>query len=59
MYLALKQGMEAGADELKLFLLSKLETYKVPVDFIIVDELPRNYVGKLDRKKLKAMWEDR
>ncbi len=59
MYLVLKQDMEVQADELKHFLLERLETYKVPVEFIIIDELPRNYVGKLDRKKMKKMWEDR
>lgn len=59
MYLVLKQDMEVQADDLKNFLLEKLETYKVPVEFIIINELPRNYVGKLDRKKLKTMWENR
>lgn len=58
MYLVLKQDMEVQADELKHFLLERLETYKVPVEFIVIDEMPRNYVGKLDRKKMKKMWED-
>ena len=42
---------------LKNYLLEKLETYKVPVEFIEIGELPKNYVGKLDRELLKSIWE--
>ncbi len=59
MYMVLQQGMTVERDEMKHFLLERLETYKVPAEFVVIDELPRNYVGKLDRKKLKQMWEDR
>lgn len=58
MYMVLKSEVEVDKDEMKHYLLGRLETYKVPVEFIAIDELPRNYVGKLDRKKLKTMWED-
>ncbi|MBE5884349.1 MAG: acyl--CoA ligase [Lachnospiraceae bacterium] len=59
MYMVLKSGMTVELDEMKLYLLQHLETYKVPIEFVVIDEIPRNYVGKLDRKALKKMWEDR
>ncbi|MBQ7973016.1 MAG: acyl--CoA ligase [Lachnospiraceae bacterium] len=58
MYVVLKPEVSLEKDEMKHYLLGRLETYKVPVDFVVIEELPRNYVGKLDRKKLKTMWED-
>lgn len=59
MYLVLKENTTAEKNEFKNYLLGKLETYKVPVDFVEVDKLPKNYVGKLDREQLKNMWKNR
>ncbi|MCH5195612.1 MAG: AMP-binding protein [Oscillospiraceae bacterium] len=39
------------------FLSGKLEQYKLPKQYIQVDELPRNRMKKIDRKKLKQMLE--
>lgn len=38
---------------LKTFLSEKLEPYKLPADIIQIDEIPKNYMGKTDRNKLK------
>ncbi len=40
------------------FLSPKLEKYKLPKKFVFVDALPRNAMGKLDRKELHRMWAD-
>ena len=44
-------------DELKHYLSSKLEQYKIPKYFVEIDELPRNRMLKIDRKALKKRWE--
>lgn len=59
MYIVLKKAVTVEKNEFKNYLLGKLEPYKIPVEFIEVDKLPRNYIGKLDRKKMKAMWDCR
>jgi len=38
--------------ELKDWLLQKLPNYKIPREYIILDQLPRNTLGKLTKKKL-------
>jgi long-chain acyl-CoA synthetase len=50
---------KADFDEKKAneFLAKQLEQYKLPKKYVIVDELPRNAMKKIDRKKLKKMWE--
>lgn len=40
------------------FLTPKLESYKLPKKFVLVDALPRNAMGKLDRKELRKLWAD-
>ena len=40
------------------FLTPLLEGYKLPKKFVLVDALPRNAMGKLDRKALRRMWSD-
>lgn len=50
-----KQDVFIEIEALKNFLLSKLESYKVPVRYEILEELPKNYVGKIERKKLQEM----
>ncbi len=36
-------------------MLSKLESLKVPKTFEIIDEIPRTFNGKIIRKELKAL----
>jgi long-chain acyl-CoA synthetase len=49
---------EAGYDEKGLirFLASRLEAYKLPKQFISIQEIPRNRMKKLDRKALHKMY---
>jgi len=53
-----KQGVPAPTvEELTAFVSQRLSQYKVPQKWIFVDSLPRNHVGKIDRKKLHSMVE--
>lgn len=45
-------------DELKKFLSTKLERYKIPNYYKIISKLPRNAMEKIDRKILKKIWDD-
>jgi len=44
-------------DELTTFVSKKLSQYKIPQKWIFVDSLPKNPVGKIDRKKLHSIAE--
>ena len=46
-------GEEIARRDLALFIASKLERYKVPMQYERVDEIKRTFNGKLDRKKYK------
>ncbi len=53
-----KQNVPAPTvDELTAFVSQRLSQYKVPQKWIFVDSLPKNPVGKIDRKKLRSMAE--
>jgi benzoate-CoA ligase family protein len=43
----------ALADELQRFVLDRLEPYKHPRQVVVVDDLPRTHLGKVDRTALK------
>jgi acyl-CoA synthetase (AMP-forming)/AMP-acid ligase II len=53
-FVVLQPGAEAGAEELRAFGLEHLADYKVPRQFIFVDELPRNPTGKVIKPELRA-----
>ncbi len=48
----------SGVDmnDLKIFLSKKLPSYKMPRRFLEVDELPRNAMGKVTKKKVKELF---
>lgn len=41
------------------FLLSRLERWKLPQHYILLPELPRNRMQKVDRRVLRQRWENR
>ncbi|WP_302476087.1 acyl-CoA ligase FadD12 [Mycolicibacterium conceptionense] len=43
------------ADGLKAYVRENLANYKVPRDITVLDELPRNSTGKIDRRQLQEM----
>lgn len=58
LYVVSENGMvEEGA--LFKYLAERMEKYKLPQEFIQVDELPRNQMKKLDRKALHRMYGER
>ncbi|WP_407662386.1 acyl-CoA ligase FadD12 [Mycolicibacterium palauense] len=49
-----RPGATVTADALKQHVRGRLANYKVPREIVFLDELPRNAVGKVLRKDLKA-----
>lgn len=54
-YISLKQGFALDSSELRNYLKSKLPSYLVPADFVILPSLPITSNGKLDRQELSAI----
>jgi acyl-coenzyme A synthetase/AMP-(fatty) acid ligase len=52
-FVVLQPGAEADGDALRAFGLEHLADYKVPRQFIFVDELPRNPTGKVVKRELR------
>lgn len=44
---------------LRKFIASKAERYKIPQKYVLVESIPRNRMQKVDRNRLKSLWEDR
>jgi len=53
-FVVLQAGAGADAEALRAFGLEHLADYKVPRQFIFVDELPRNPTGKVIKPELRA-----
>ncbi len=53
-FVVLKEGMSATAEELMEFCSEKLAKYKWPADIEFRDELPKTNVGKVLKKELRA-----
>ena len=51
-FVVLKSADAASEDDLKEHVKSNLARYKVPRDFIFLDELPRNATGKILKREL-------
>jgi acyl-CoA synthetase (AMP-forming)/AMP-acid ligase II len=50
-----RAGMNATNDELKAACQARLSRYKVPKEFRMVGDLPRNRMGKVDRRELREL----
>jgi fatty-acyl-CoA synthase len=48
-------GAEVTEDELREHVKSNLARYKVPRDFVFLDELPRNATGKVLKRDLHEL----
>lgn len=53
LFVVLNEGYEFQQKELSKYMLSKLESLKVPKVFEVIDEIPRTFNGKIIRKQLK------
>ena len=56
-FIELKPGLEnpPGEEELRAYTSKRLAAYKVPDRWTIVETLPRNDIGKIDRRGLHAL----
>jgi long-chain acyl-CoA synthetase len=52
-----KPGKTVVPEELKLFLKSHLSPFKVPKEFILLDEMPKSPSGKILKRELKKQYE--
>jgi len=55
MYVCVNEGFALDAGALSAYLEEKLEAYKVPKYMEQIEEIPRTFNGKIDRKKLIQM----
>ena len=53
-FVVLKEGQTATAEEMIEYAKTKLATYKLPTEIEFRAELPKSTVGKILRKELKA-----
>lgn len=56
---AAARGNEFTEAGMQSFLAERMERYKLPARYVLVQELPRNRMQKIDRKALRALWENR
>ncbi|MDR4948979.1 acyl-CoA synthetase [Neobacillus cucumis] len=54
-FISIKEPFTLDAVELKRYCETKLGRYKIPKQFICLEELPKTHVGKIDKKKLKEI----
>ena len=59
-FITLEQDMnnEEVINQIHQYAINLLTDYLVPVDYVIVDSLPKTQVGKVDKKKLKEMYKE-
>ncbi len=51
-----KPGQQASEDELTQFVKARLASYKAPKFYAFVEDLPRNYVGKVLKTDLRKQF---
>jgi long-chain acyl-CoA synthetase len=54
-FIVLRDGHVATPEELRLFAGRRLADYKLPEEFHFLDQLPKNPVGKVQRRALREM----
>ena len=52
-FIKLKEGHGLDTPALKAFLKSRLSPFKVPKEYIAVEELPKNAAGKILKRELR------
>lgn len=58
-FVVVKPGEQAGEEELKAFLQTRLAPFKIPKYVEFVDDLPKNIIGKVLKKELRARERER
>jgi len=57
-YVMLRTNAHASVTELAAHCLGKLADFKIPASFVILGELPLGVTGKVDKRALKARWQE-
>lgn len=52
-FVVVSEGTRLGADELRAWCRDRLAAFKVPLEFVFRDDLPRNATGKIMKKALR------
>ena len=55
-FIIAQKGQKPDAAELKAYLKTRLAGFKVPKEYIVVDELPKNPAGKLLKREIKKQF---
>jgi long-chain acyl-CoA synthetase len=55
-YVAYRAGQGASLEQLNDHCATRLTRYKRPASIVVVDRLPKNAVGKIDKLALRALW---
>ncbi|MCS7182650.1 MAG: AMP-binding protein [Thermoanaerobaculum sp.] len=58
-FVVLRPGAALAAEELVQFLRGRLANFKIPKEFLFVQELPRTAYGKVVRRQLLELWQRR
>ncbi|MGA5545999.1 class I adenylate-forming enzyme family protein [Mycobacterium sp. NPDC051198] len=53
LFVSLHTGADIGVDQIHGHLTASLSKYKLPVDITVLDQLPKNAVGKIDKPSLR------
>jgi fatty-acyl-CoA synthase len=54
----IKEGEQVTAERLREFLVGKVAGWQLPENWTFVDEIPKTSVGKLDKKRLRARYQE-
>jgi len=57
-FLLPKSGQEIASEDLKSYLKSRLSSFKVPKQYIVMDEMPKSPAGKILKRELKKKFID-
>jgi fatty-acyl-CoA synthase len=55
-FVVLRPGMQAGVEELSGFLHARLAKFKIPREFVFLEELPRTLYGKVVKRELEQRY---
>lgn len=58
LYVVEETGSSLAVNQLQSFLKAHLEAYKVPYKIIVLKEIPKNHMGKIDRNTLCDLWRE-
>jgi len=58
-FITLRPGQKITPEELKAFLKSRLSSFKVPKEYIVVNDLPKSAAGKVLKRELKKQYLER